>query len=188
MFWIFFYANPIWILADPVEYGLLQSSFVEPDPDPESGFWWQKNWKKIQLKNSIFFLYQKCNLLTLRSPYRTSKLQEKLSALKREHPALQKMKFFNCFLFFWGIFDLLDPDTQHCCKGYCSWKVSRGIRELCHFSFRSQISSSSSWSNPCLISAPSIFQVPVPYSFYKYSRGKATLRFHELEFRNLCNF
>jgi hypothetical protein len=35
---------------------------------------------------------------------------EKPSALKREHPALQKMKFINCFLFFWAIFALLDPD------------------------------------------------------------------------------
>jgi hypothetical protein len=40
----------------------------------------------------------------------TSKLQEKPSALKREHPAFQKMKFFNRFLFFWVIFALLDLD------------------------------------------------------------------------------
>jgi hypothetical protein len=29
---------------------------------------------------------------------------------KREHPALQKMKFMNFFLFFWVFFALLDPD------------------------------------------------------------------------------
>jgi hypothetical protein len=44
-----------------------------------------------------------------RPPYRTSKLQEKPSALKREHPALQKMKFINCFILFWAIYALLDP-------------------------------------------------------------------------------
>ncbi len=53
-----------------------------------------------------------------------SKLQEKLSAIKREHPALQKMNFINCFLCLWVVFGLLDPnpgtplnpdpDPQHC--------------------------------------------------------------------------
>jgi hypothetical protein len=42
-------------------------------------------------------------------PLRTSKLLEKPSALKREHPPLQKKKFINCFLFFSAIFALLDP-------------------------------------------------------------------------------
>ncbi len=39
-----------------------------------------------------------------------SKLQEKPSALIREYPPLQKMKFINCFLYLWVIFALLDPD------------------------------------------------------------------------------
>jgi hypothetical protein len=34
----------------------------------------------------------------------------KASALKREHPALQNMKFRNFFLFLWVIFAFLDPD------------------------------------------------------------------------------
>jgi hypothetical protein len=41
-----------------------------------------------------------------------SKLQ-KPSALKREHSVLQKIKFINCFLFFWAIFALLDPDPYY---------------------------------------------------------------------------
>ncbi len=40
---------------------------------------------------------------------RTSKQQEKPSALKREHPA-QNMKFLHFFLFVRVIFVLLDPD------------------------------------------------------------------------------
>jgi hypothetical protein len=40
----------------------------------------------------------------------TSKLQEKLSSIKREHPALQNIKFYNFFLVLWVIFALLDPD------------------------------------------------------------------------------
>jgi hypothetical protein len=40
-----------------------------------------------------------------------SKLQEKPSALKREHPALQKIKFIN-FSLFVGHFALLDPDLD----------------------------------------------------------------------------
>jgi hypothetical protein len=31
-------------------------------------------------------------------------------ALKREHPALQKIKFISVFIFLWVIFALLDPD------------------------------------------------------------------------------
>ncbi len=60
---------------------------VNPDPDPIriQGSDDQKLKKKIQLE--IFYIYffeiKNCNLLM-------SKLQEKPSTLKREHPALQK--------------------------------------------------------------------------------------------------
>jgi hypothetical protein len=44
------------------------------------------------------------------------------SALKREYPALQKMKFIDCVLFSWSIFALLDPDpdweSPDCGSGY----------------------------------------------------------------------
>jgi hypothetical protein len=40
-----------------------------------------------------------------------SKLQEKPSALKREHPALQNMKFFFS-IFVGNFFALLDPDPD----------------------------------------------------------------------------
>jgi hypothetical protein len=54
-----------------------------------------------------------------------SKLQKKPVELKREHPALQNMKFLNLFLFLWVIFagsgfgssDLIEsgsnPDPKH---------------------------------------------------------------------------
>jgi hypothetical protein len=64
-----------------------------------------------------------------------SKLQEKTSALKREHPALQKMKVINFFQCLWVIFALLDPDTdqgtplnpdpQHCLN-----KTTRNLNNL----------------------------------------------------------
>ncbi len=38
-----------------------------------------------------------------------AKVQEKPSALKREHPALKKIKFFLCLLV---MFNLLDPDPD----------------------------------------------------------------------------
>jgi hypothetical protein len=63
----------------------------------------------------IFFIVlnkQKSNLLIPRPPQRTPKLQEKLSALKREHPELQNIKFLYFFLFLWIIFALLDPDPE----------------------------------------------------------------------------
>jgi hypothetical protein len=41
-----------------------------------------------------------------------SKLPEKPSALKKEPPALQKMKFITFFLCLWVIFARLDPDLD----------------------------------------------------------------------------
>jgi hypothetical protein len=42
----------------------------------------------------------------------TPKLQEKPSAIKREHPVLKNMKILDFFLFLWVIFALLDPDPD----------------------------------------------------------------------------
>jgi hypothetical protein len=44
-------------------------------------------------------MIKNCNLLIARAP----NLQEKPSALKREHPALQNMTFLYIFLFLWVI-------------------------------------------------------------------------------------
>jgi hypothetical protein len=42
-----------------------------------------------------------------------SKLHEKPSAVKREHPVLQNIKFLQLFfIFLWVIFALLDPDPD----------------------------------------------------------------------------
>jgi hypothetical protein len=49
-------------------------------------------------------LIQNYNLPILRPPKRTLKLQKKPSALKREHPALQNMKFLKFVLLFVGHF------------------------------------------------------------------------------------
>jgi hypothetical protein len=38
-----------------------------------------------------------------------SKKGAQATTLKREHPALKKIKFVNCFLFFWVFFTLLGP-------------------------------------------------------------------------------
>ncbi len=58
------------------------------------------NLKKKKTAELFFFLFliKKCNLLVPWLPQRTSKLLEKLSALKREQPALQKMNFLKWFL------------------------------------------------------------------------------------------
>ncbi len=83
--------------------------------NPDTGFWWPKtDEKKIQLKFFNIFFYKNCNLLR-------SKLQENPSALKREHKALQKMKFINFFSMFVFLFlpswiqiriSNSDPDTD----------------------------------------------------------------------------
>jgi hypothetical protein len=62
--------------------------------------------KNLQLKKKIKFFWGP------RSPIRTFKLQKKPSALKREHTALENMKFLNLFLLLWVIFPLLDPDPD----------------------------------------------------------------------------
>jgi hypothetical protein len=59
-----------------------------------------KNWKKIQLK--------KINIFVIKI---ASMLQERPSASKREHPALQK-RIFLIFSIIVGHFPLLDPDPD----------------------------------------------------------------------------
>ncbi len=66
----------------------------------------------------LFFFIKNCNLRIPRPPKRTSKLQEKPSALKREHPHFfQNMKFLDFFSYFCGSFFLSwirisHPDTD----------------------------------------------------------------------------
>ncbi len=55
------------------------------------------------MDQKLQFTYPKASLK------KTSKLQKKPSALKREHPALQNMKFF---LLFWVILALLEPEPD----------------------------------------------------------------------------
>jgi hypothetical protein len=71
-------------------------------------------------------LIKNCNLLIPRPPYRTSKLQEKSSSLKRKHLALQNLNFLNVCGSFWPSWiriripnadpDPADPDPQHWSK------------------------------------------------------------------------
>jgi hypothetical protein len=49
-------------------------------------------------------LIKNCNFFIPRPLYRRPLLQEKPSALKREHPALQNINSLNFFLFLWVIF------------------------------------------------------------------------------------
>jgi hypothetical protein len=63
------------------------------------GFGDQKFKKKLQLQKILRLYIKNCYLLIPRPPFRTAKLQEKPLALKRKHPALQKMKFFLFFSF-----------------------------------------------------------------------------------------
>jgi hypothetical protein len=60
---------------------------LDPDMDPDHAFQVNPGTKNLKKKISIF-IEQNCNLLIPRPSSRTSKLQEKPSALKREHPAL----------------------------------------------------------------------------------------------------
>jgi len=60
---------------------------------------------------------KKSNFVIPRTLKRTPKLQAKPSALKKEHPALQKKKFLHIAPLLRIIFVLLDPDPAE--KNYC---------------------------------------------------------------------
>jgi hypothetical protein len=84
-------------------------------PDPDPGFDDLKFEKIYSWKFNFYFVIKNCNLLIPRPP-RTPKLQEKPSALTREHSVLKNMKILDFFLFLWVIFALLDPDPQFECR------------------------------------------------------------------------
>ncbi len=72
--------------------------------DPDPGFWWPKiEEEKKKLKIFLIFVIKTCNLLISRPLWRMSKLQENPSAIKREHPALQKWDLLT-FSYFEGHF------------------------------------------------------------------------------------
>jgi hypothetical protein len=70
-----------------------------------------KNFKKFTAGKNL--MDQKLHFFLITGPPWTSKLQKKTSAIKREYPALQSMKFLNFFLFLWVIFALYpDQDSE----------------------------------------------------------------------------
>jgi hypothetical protein len=105
-------------------------SVLDPDSfdtgtDPDPGFWWPKIKKIFSKKNLNFFWIKNYTLSIPRPLERTSKLQNKPSAFKREHPALKNMKFLNFFYWISWIQIRIpnrnpltwlnpDPDPKHC--------------------------------------------------------------------------
>ncbi len=89
--------------------------FTEPGSVYRSGsrVLMTKTWRKYSW-NFIIFLIKK-NAIYLSIGLQKGRPSYKPSALKREHPVLQKIKFISCFIFFGVIFALPDPDPQHCC-------------------------------------------------------------------------
>jgi hypothetical protein len=68
-------------------------------------------WKIFKGEKFFIFFWSNCNLgVTYPKASIKDVRQKKPSALKREHPALQNMKFLNFFLFLWVIF--CSPGTE----------------------------------------------------------------------------
>jgi hypothetical protein len=66
-----------------------------------------KNWKKLYFfDQKLQFTYPEASIKDVQA-----RVQEKPSALNREHRALQNMNFHHFFLFLWVIFALKDPLT-----------------------------------------------------------------------------
>jgi hypothetical protein len=92
--------------SDPKRIRIQYGSGSNPDPGLND----QKLKKKITAEKKIEFLWIKnYNLPIPRPPLRTSNILKKPSALKRGHPTLQNMEFFNFFSIFMGIFCPPDP-------------------------------------------------------------------------------
>ncbi len=91
----------------------IQHFRLNTDPDPDliriQGSNDQILKKFTQKKNIKFFCMKTYNLPIPRPPERTSKLQKKPSAFKREHPALF---FFFCWSFLPSCIRILNPDSH----------------------------------------------------------------------------
>ncbi len=110
----------------PVLHGIFMPELPAFQVNPDPGFWWPKT-KEKKMQMTFFFIKKKCSWHFLQSFFDQkfnllmSKLQEKPSALKREHPALKKMKFMNFFYACGSFFPSWiririanpDPDPQH---------------------------------------------------------------------------
>ncbi len=108
-----------------------------PDPVPDPGFWLPKIWgKKLQLKQSNVILIKSCILLFPTSPWGTSKLQEKPSVLKREHPAHQNLTFLQFFLWLRVTCAFFAPDPHWECRYRSSRPKSIPVRFHANCGFR----------------------------------------------------
>ncbi len=107
----------------------IQRFRLKTDPDP--GFWWPKIERNRQLNYNLPIPWH---------PERTSKLQKKPSAFKRDHPAIQNIKFLTFLSLFLVILALLDPDPdpKHWQKdvGRNSFMGSRNYNVLCSNSWK----------------------------------------------------
>jgi hypothetical protein len=70
---------------------------IQMDTDP--GFWWPKIGTIPTTGNFLYFLSKKIAIYLSPGLLKTSKLQDNPSALRREHPALQKLKLLTFFNF-----------------------------------------------------------------------------------------
>ncbi len=111
--------------------------WMDADPDPALGFWWQKILKVLQLKKNPIS-NKKLHFSNSRPPWRLFKLQEKLSVLKENIQQVKQIS--SLFAIFMGLFRppvsvygssrphckrSADPDPQHCYQSLC---IKRGTR------------------------------------------------------------
>jgi hypothetical protein len=71
-----------------------------------------KNWKKFTAEKKILFWIKKNSIYLSLGLHKGRPSYRRSLQLKREHPALQNMKFLDYFLLLWVIFALLDPDPD----------------------------------------------------------------------------
>jgi hypothetical protein len=85
------------------------------DPDLDPAFLSKSGYGTRILMNFSFLFWSKIAVYPSQASIKDLQaIGEAFSALKREYPVLQKMKFNDCFLYFWAIFPFLYPDPD--CK------------------------------------------------------------------------
>ncbi len=116
-----------WLKANPdPAFSLIADS----DPVPDSGIWWPKTEKILQLKKLSIYWSKFAIYLSL--GLQDAQATGKPSALKREHPALQKMKFL--FSNFVGHFFPLRSGSTN--SNYCGSSGSETCSLILPVSFR----------------------------------------------------
>jgi hypothetical protein len=97
-------------VSDPYSFDPDHNPAFEAENRSRSRALMTKSWGKIYSGKKVMFFDKKLHYYLSLGLHKGCPSYRR--SLKREHPALQNIKFLNFFLFLWVIFALLDPDPD----------------------------------------------------------------------------